>query len=333
MIDAITAPSSASYIISSRTSIWCCEGVKYTHQSIITTIRKLELESNLLWAHTDHLREQVIFGNDMGAGQAGEPVPRDGSEELDEKVANLACHHYADVRCCTSQSACPSQRTGSIVPPARITLLADSTTSLNRSAGLSRMYLSTTDCLPDAVVSQEKTIRPSSLASVRDRRNVSTWWNAAMEACRVDEEAVLRSPWAAILSAVTSPPRHDLGKYEPFLAASSSVISTNPLILRANLLSLKYLTISIRLTWSFAPAIPATSCVVSTILVFAAKPAPGACAFAANCSQTPTKPLRTERVWFIHSACTGFKRDLNRARYCDSWLRACERACRVMVQE
>lgn len=141
------------------------------HQSIITTIRKLELEFDLLWAHTDHLREQIVFGNDMRAGQGGEAVPRDGWEELYEKVADLTCHQYRDLPC---SPHIPKGRTGSIVPPARITLLADSTTSLNRSAGLSRMYLSTTDCLPDTVDSQEKTIRPSSLASVRDSRNVST---------------------------------------------------------------------------------------------------------------------------------------------------------------
>lgn len=149
----------------------------------------------------------------------------------------------------------------------------------------------------------------------------------------MEEEAVLRSSWVAILSALVSLQLHGLADNKPFLAASSSVISTNPLILRANLLSLRYLTISIRLTWSFAPAMLATSCVVSTILVFAATPAPGGCAVAENRSQTPTKPLRTERVWFIHSACTDFKRELNRARYCDTWLRAWERAWRVMVQE
>jgi hypothetical protein len=33
-----------------------------------------------------------------------------------------------------------TRRTGSIVPPARITLRAESTTSLNRSAGFRRMY-------------------------------------------------------------------------------------------------------------------------------------------------------------------------------------------------
>jgi len=84
---------------------------------------------------------------------------------------------------------------GSMVPPARITLRAESTISLNRSAGLRSMYLIVTigvDCgdlccggMCEGVgsFSIESKIRPSSFASTRDRRNDSTRWKAAIEAC------------------------------------------------------------------------------------------------------------------------------------------------------
>lgn len=68
---------------------------------------------------------------------------------------------------------------GSIVPPARMTLRAESTTSLKRSAGLRSMYRNIT-LSPSSI---ERRIRPSSFASTNERRNDSTKWKAAMEAC------------------------------------------------------------------------------------------------------------------------------------------------------
>ena len=60
-----------------------------------------------------------------------------------------------------------------------MTLRAESTTSLNRSAGLRSIYRSVTVSFS----SRDIRIRPSSLASTRERRNDSTKWKEAMEAC------------------------------------------------------------------------------------------------------------------------------------------------------
>jgi hypothetical protein len=58
-----------------------------------------------------------------------------------------------------------------MVPPARTTLRACSTTSLNLSAGFRRMYLIVTPALS----STERITLPSSRASVSESKNASTW--------------------------------------------------------------------------------------------------------------------------------------------------------------
>jgi hypothetical protein len=105
---------------------------------------------------------------------------------------------------------------GSIVPPARMTQRAESTTSLNLSAGLRSMYRRVTVLLS----SRERRIRPSSFASTSERRNDSTRWNEALDACLLADVLV-------VFGSVPSVSSHDALDIDdsadlPFFIAASA---------------------------------------------------------------------------------------------------------------
>lgn len=165
----------------------------------------------------------------MWAGKSREAVFRYRREELLQEVCYLyPCQHSR-----AQHETC--RHTGSIVPPAKITLLASSTTSLNLSEGFSKTYLMTTTGSDLSKSSMDKIILPSSFASTRDNRKDSTLWKAAIDACR-----------AVALREVLASMQPDLsdGSWmqsynSPFKAACSATCSEKPLIFLASLLSLR----------------------------------------------------------------------------------------------
>jgi hypothetical protein len=108
----------------------------------------------------------------------------------------------------------------------------------------------------------------------------------------------------------------------------------NPLTFLANLLSLRYATISMRFTWSLPPpSLPISWFVssISTLALLLSLPV-GVCPETYR-SQTLTSPWRTPRVCRTHSAWTGLSLLRNRWRYCCSCDAAFESWYEVSVVE